>query len=106
MPSRTLANTMPITSLTYEAPVRRSARRPTLDYEHLETAATLAEEGRFVESLTKVFEHLFPNDKIPNFSTETFSFTQGSSRVTTRIEGDDVVITVPFVRLPEGGKSV
>ena len=53
-----------------------------------------------------MFEHLFPDESLPNLATETFSFTQGSSRVSTRIENDDIVISVPLARLPDGGKAV
>ncbi len=97
---------MAITTLTNDAPIRRSTRRPNLDYEHLEAAATLAEEGRPVEALLKVFAHLLPGEKIPDLATQAFSFTQGSSTVTTRIVDDDVVISVPLVKLPEGGRAI
>ncbi len=97
---------MAITTLTNDAPIRRSTRRPNLDYEHLEAAATLAEEGRPVEALLKVFAHLLPGAKIPDLATQAFSFTQGSSTVTTRIVDDDVVISVPLVKLPEGGRAI
>jgi hypothetical protein len=97
---------MAITTLTYEPPVRRSTRQASLDYELLETADSLAESGRHLESLTKVFEHLFPEKKAFTFTGEGFSFTQGSSRVTTKIENDDVVISVPLVSLPSGGSAI
>jgi hypothetical protein len=97
---------MAITSLTYEAPVRRSSTREGLDYELLEAAAELADQGRPLESLLKVFEHLLPGEKVPDLATSTFSFTQGSSKVTTRIENDDVVITVPLVKLPPDGRAI
>ena len=97
---------MAITSLTYEPPVRRSSTRPSLDYELLEAAVTLADEGRPLESLLKVFEHLLPGEKVPDLATSTFSFTQGSSKVTTRIENDDIVITVPLVKLPADGRGI
>jgi hypothetical protein len=97
---------MAITSLTSEPPIRRTTRRPSLDYEHLEAAATLAEEGRPMEALLQVFAHLLPGQKLPDLAKETFSFTQGSSKVTTRIENDDVVITVPLVKLPDGGRAI
>ena len=35
-----------------------------------------------------MFEHLLPGEKVPNLATSAFSFTQGSSKVTTRIEND------------------
>jgi hypothetical protein len=97
---------MPISSLTYDTPVRRSARPSNPDYDRLEAAVALHDEGRPLESLTKVFEHLFPNETLPDLAKETFSFTQGSSRVSTRIEDDHVSITVPLVRLPTGGSAV
>lgn len=97
---------MAITTLSYEPPVRRSTYRPNLDYDLLEAAGTLHDEGRPVESLMKVFEHFFPGMNLPDLRTETFSFTQGSSKVSTRIEGDDISISVPLVRLAEGGKAI
>jgi hypothetical protein len=97
---------MAITSLTYELPVRRSNRRASPDYEKLEAAAALAEEGRSIESLVKVFEHFFPGDPPPDFAKEPHAFTQGSSRVSTRVENDDVLITVPLIRLPTGGSAI
>ena len=97
---------MAINSLTYEAPVRRSSSRPSLDYELLEAAVALADEGRPLESLLKVFEHLLPGEKVPDLATRAFSFTQGSSKVTTRIENDDVIIAVPLVKLPSDGRGI
>ena len=97
---------MAITTLSYEAPVRRSTRRETLDYDLLDAAVTLHGEGRPLDALRKVFEHLFPGQPPPDLGKEPFSFTQGSSRVTTRIADDDVSITVPLVRLPAGGGAI
>lgn len=97
---------MAITSLTYEPPVRRSGRRERLDYGLLEAAVSLFDEGRHAEALTKTFEHLFPGAPPPNLAAGAFSFAQGSSRVSARVEGGDVVVTVPLARLPSGGKAV
>lgn len=97
---------MPITTLKYEPPVRRSGRRPNLDYEHFEAAVALSEEGRPVESLSKVLEHLFPGATIPDLAKEPFTFVQGSSKVTARIEGDDFFVAVPLVKLPAGGGAI
>jgi hypothetical protein len=97
---------MTITSLSYEAPVRRSTKRETLDYEKLELSSNLADEGRPLEALVKVFEHFFPDRPAPDFAKDVFTFDQGSSRVTTKIEDDHVVISVPLVRLPAGGGAV
>ena len=88
---------MAISTLNYAPPIRRNARRPNLDYDLLEAAGTLAEEGRPMEALLKVFAHLLPGAQVPDLAKAPFSFTQGSSKVSTRIENDDVVITVPLV---------
>jgi hypothetical protein len=97
---------MPITTLTYEAPVRRATTYPELDYEELEAAGALAEEGRPLDALAKVFSHLFPGKKLPDLTKEAFVFTQGSSQVSTKIEGDDIVISTPLVKLPGDGRAI
>lgn len=97
---------MAITTFTYEAPVRRAANYPERNYEELEAAGTLAEEGRPLDALAKVFAHLFPGTTVPDLRREPFEFTQGSSRVVTKIEGDDLVITTPLVRLTNDGRSI
>jgi len=97
---------MPLRSLSFVPPVRRATRLPRRDYDLLETAATLAEEGKPIESLTKVFEHLFPSEPPPDLAARPFGFTQGSSRVSVRVDGDDLVVSVPLVRLPSGGSSI
>jgi hypothetical protein len=97
---------MPISSLAQEPSLRRPNIRPELDYELLEAAAELAANGRATESLSRVFEHLLPAQAPPDFSRGPFTFTQGSSRVTTAIENDDIVITVPLVKLTQGGKAI
>jgi hypothetical protein len=97
---------MPITTFTYEAPVRRAATYPELDYEELEAAGALAEEGRPLEALTKTLAHLFPGKKLPDLTKEPFVFTQGSSKVITKIEGDDIVIQTPLVRLTNDGRAI
>jgi hypothetical protein len=97
---------MALTSLQYDAPIRRTSRRESLDYELFEQAVALHEEGRPFESLTKVLAHLFPSEKLPDLAKETFSFTQGSSRVALRLDGDHVHISVPLVRLSATGNAV
>jgi hypothetical protein len=97
---------MALTSLQYDAPIRRLARRESLDYELFEQATALHEEGRPFESLTKVLAHLFPGQTLPDLAKEAFSFTQGSSRVTLRLDGDHVLISVPLVRLSTTGNAV
>ena len=97
---------MAISSLTYAPPVRRDARPPRPDYELLEAAGAFADEGKPLEAVMKVFQHLFPSQAIPDLAKNPFSFVQGSSRVTAKIEGDDLAITVPLVRLPTGGSAI
>ncbi len=97
---------MALSSLSYSPPVRRSRRGKAIDYELLEAAVNLAEEGRHSESLTKTLQHLLPEHTLPDFTKETFSFTQGSSEVMAKIEGDDIVVRVPLVKLPSGGAAI
>jgi hypothetical protein len=96
---------MSITSLTYVPPIRRGARPNRPDYEQLEAAIAMNDEGRHVEAIHKAFSHLFHTD-IPDLAKQPFSFIQGSSKVTAKLEGDDLVIKVPLVRLPEGGRAI
>jgi hypothetical protein len=97
---------MPITSFTYAPPVRQRREFPTLDYELLEGAFSLAEAGQIHESIHKVLLHLFPTHAIPDLHREAFSFVQGSSRVTVRIDGAELHVAVPLVRLPGSGGTV
>jgi len=97
---------MTISSLTYSPPIRRHGKTTKPDYEVMEAAAALADEGRNKEAVQKVFEHLFPTATIPDLATSTFSFTQGSSRVSARIQNDELSITVPLIQLPAGGSAI
>lgn len=103
---------MSIASLTHEPSIRRPSRHAPLDFELFETAVELYEQGNALESIHKVLEHLFPElaeragQKTSDLSTAPFVFTQGSSRVTVRIDGDDLRVSVPLVRLPSGGSAI
>lgn len=97
---------MAIQTFTYEAPVRRAVTYPELDYDELEAAGQLAEEGRPLEALGKTLAHLFPGKTLPDLTKEPFVFTQGSSQVVTKIEGDDLVISTPLVRLTNDGRAI
>jgi hypothetical protein len=101
---------MPISSFTFARAVRRPAAFPVLDYELLEAAYGLSDEGRAHEATIKVLEHLFPGRPVPDLASEPFIFTQGSSRVTVRLEGEEgakeLTISVPLVKLPAGGATV
>jgi hypothetical protein len=97
---------MPLNTLTYYRPVRRSVRPPRRDYDLLEQANQLAAEGQQAAALGKVFEHLFPNRTIPDLTVENFKFVQGSSRVTVKLDGDELSVRVPLVKLPAGGTQV
>jgi hypothetical protein len=97
---------MPLTALTYYRPVRRSVRPPVRDYDLLEQANRLSEEGQPAAALGKVFQHLFPQRTIPDLAEENFKFVQGSSRVTVKLDGDELSVRVPLVKLPAGGTQV
>ncbi len=98
---------MAITALQYARPIRRSSRPTVFDYELLEAATTLAEQGHALESLAKILEHLFPERRpIASLQTNPFQFVQGSSRVSVSIDSEDLVIRVPLVRLPSGGSAI
>jgi hypothetical protein len=97
---------MTISAITYAPPVRHGTRPPRRDYALLDAAAELYEQGQHAESLAKVFAHLFPDAKLGDLATEPFAFTQGSSRVTVRVEGGELVATVPLVKLPTGGAAI
>jgi len=97
---------MPITSLEYTPPIRRADRAVKPDYEGFDEALALAEQGQARAALQRVFSHLFPGADVPDLGLAPFTITQGSSRVTTRVEGDDVAISVALVTLPSGGSAV
>jgi hypothetical protein len=96
---------MTILSLTYSAPIRRSRVAKALDFELLETAGAQYDSGAFLEAMQTVFRHLFP-DAPPTDLAHQFSFTQGSSRVTTWIDDNVFIASVPLVRLPTGGGAI
>lgn len=95
-----------LSSLHYEPPIKRSAPPPPRDFALLEVASSLAEEGRFVESVSRVYEHLFPAHPIARLDLEPFAFVQGSSWIHSCIEGDELVVTVRVARLPSGPTTV
>lgn len=97
---------MPLSSFTFVPSVRRPGAFPALDYELLEAAYTLSDEGRVLEAIAKVLAHLFPLQTVPDLKHEPFVFTQGSSRVSVRIENEELAISVPLVSLPAGGGTV
>ncbi len=96
---------MSITSLTYMPPIRRDAVGRELDYDLLETAAEQYGAGEHLASAQTVFRHLFGAADAPDLS-RPFSFTQGSSRLTVRIDDGVCFLSVPMVRLPAGGGGV
>ncbi|MEM6989257.1 MAG: hypothetical protein AAF721_02130 [Myxococcota bacterium] len=90
---------MAISSLTCPPPVRRSDHATRPDFEVLESAIELHREGRHAESLARTFEHLFPDLDVPDLTAEPFTFGQGSSQVTVRVQDGSMRIVVPLVRL-------
>ncbi len=97
---------MMLASPIYAPPIRRHQQAVQPDYEKLEAAVALAGEGRARESVQKVFEHLFPTATIPDLTLEPYRYVQGSARATARLEGDELVVTVPLVQLPAGGRAI
>jgi hypothetical protein len=97
---------MAIASLNYTPPIRRSSKTKPLDYERLEAAVALYNEGRHREALHQTLMHLFPTHDIPDLAVETFRFTQGSSRVSACVENDELRVSVPLVSLPTGGNTI
>ncbi|MFO0549107.1 MAG: hypothetical protein U0271_12020 [Polyangiaceae bacterium] len=96
---------MAITSLSCEPPVRRPIRAPKPDYELFDTAVRLFGEGSHRDALHATLEHLFGDFPVPDLAAGSFTFVQGSSRVTVALEGDELSVIVPLVRLVPEGKS-
>src|SRR5262245_42890064 len=92
---------MGLTSLVYTPPLRRDAVGRTLDYAVLEEAVEQYAAGDAMAAPRSVFRHLFP-DEAPGLSAP-FSFTQGSSRVTVRIDDGVCFVTVPMVKIAAQG---
>lgn len=93
-------------SFSFAPAVRRPATFPALDYGLLEAAYAAAEEGNPQDAIGKVLAHLFPGRELPDLTAQPFTFTQGSSHVSVKLEGDELAISVPLVRLPVGGGQV
>lgn len=95
---------MSLSSLTYTPPIRRDAVGRALDYEVLEQAAEQFAGGDPLGAARQVMRHLFPDDA-PDLA-QPYTFTQGSSRVTVRVEDGVCFVSVPMVRIPATGGSV
>ena len=96
---------MPITALTCLPPVSRSSRPTALDYDLLDSALELYAADKPREAAQRVFAHLFPGLVIPDLDKEAFTFPQGSSRVTVALDGDELTVRVPLVRLVPGSNA-
>lgn len=95
---------MTLTSFVSLPPVRRRSAKLQPDFELLDEAIDLFESGQQEASIALTLAHLL--GKAPaDLRSEPCSLIQGSSRVTLSIEGDKLLVTVPLVRLTEGGKS-
>ncbi len=95
---------MTLTSFVSLPPVRRRGVRLQPDFELLDEAIGLFEAGQQEASVALTLTHLL-GEAPPDLRREPYSLLQGSSRVTLRVEGDKLFITVPLVRLTQGGKS-
>lgn len=97
---------MAISTLTYAPPIKRRPKPKKLDYDLIEAANHLADQHQPLAATAKVLAHLFPGADIPDLATTPFAYVQGTSRVTARIDGDDLAVSVPLVRLPTGGAAI
>jgi hypothetical protein len=97
---------MTIATLTFAPPVRHRSKAVTLDYELFESAIALFEQGNVAKSVQTVFAHLFPEQENPDIAVEPFSFPQGSSRVNVTVADEHILISVPLVKLPDGGNGI
>jgi hypothetical protein len=97
---------MTTVSPSYAPPVRRRTAAAALDFELIDAAIELYDQGQVLPALHKVFAHVLPNQAAVDLSIYPISFTQGSSLVTARLEGDELIIAVPLVRLPSGGAAI
>ncbi len=96
---------MPISSFTSSPTLIRPRSNQGEDYDALDKAIELYGEGRHLESVTRLFGHLFPDRGDIDLARSSFSFPQGSSRVTVRLEGTTLFVRVPVVKLAEGSKA-
>jgi len=96
---------MTLSSLTCPLPVQKATRTPPPDFELLEQAIELFDDGQFTTSLQGTLRHMFPERSIPEGPTGSFTFPQGSSRVTVRWDDAGLTVSVPLVRLPSGGRA-
>jgi hypothetical protein len=76
---------MALTSLFFAPPIRRLTEPTELDYDLLETAAGLADDGQAEAAVRQVFAHLFPGAEVGDLTSAPFTFVQGSSRVTAQL---------------------
>jgi hypothetical protein len=97
---------MSIAQLTFVPSMRKLRPPVTLDYELLESATTLYEQGETLASIHKTLAHLFPGREIGDLRATPFSFVQGSSRVTVSVEGEWLSAKVPLALLPTGGTAI
>ncbi|MBP9169945.1 MAG: hypothetical protein KBG48_21250 [Kofleriaceae bacterium] len=97
---------MALTSLFFAPPIRRLTEPTELDYDLLETAAGLADDGQAEAAVRQVFAHLFPGAEVGDLTSAPFTFVQGSSRVTAQLADGYLTITVPLVTLTAEGNPV
>jgi hypothetical protein len=96
---------MTISSLTCPPTVRKPVHTPPLDYELLDKAIELFNQERYTESLQAALRHILPQHTIPEGPTGSFTFPQGSSRVSVRWDDQGLSVIVPLVKLPTGGRA-
>ncbi len=95
---------MSISTIHYIPPIRRPLAVPELDYQLIDTAKEQYAAGAFLDATHTIFHHLFPNQTVD--LAAPFSFVQGSSRVTAKIDDGIFFLSVPVVKLPAGGAAI
>ncbi|NUO52102.1 MAG: hypothetical protein HOV80_24890 [Polyangiaceae bacterium] len=94
---------MALSTLTFHQPVRRTPPQTTSEFELRDQAIEHYAAGELDAAVHKTLLHLFgAAPTMEEIRRDGFRFVQGSSRVTMSIQGNEVTISVPLVRLPDG----
>lgn len=90
---------MSIFALNFAAPIRRRIEVAPRDFARRDFAISLFDTGQFVEAVTATLGYLLPTTTLPDLELEAVCLGQGSARVHIEIQGDELLIRAPLVRL-------
>lgn len=90
---------MSIFALNFAAPIRRRIEVAPRDFARRDYAISLFDSGQFVEAVTATLGYLLPTTTLPSLELEALCLGQGSARVHVEIQGDELLIRAPLVRL-------